>query len=65
VEEIVMLVVKPNRRRMREMRDSPSEIPANLGRHRPINRGRWERIIVSAGIAGVLALGLIALAAHY
>jgi hypothetical protein len=26
---------------------------------------RWERVFLAAGIAGVIVLGLIAVAAHY
>jgi hypothetical protein len=42
------LIVKPNTRRMRYMRDSPSETTA----------------ILVAGIAGAAVVGLIVLASH-
>jgi hypothetical protein len=56
-----MLVVKPNPRRMRYMRDSPSEIGSVRGR-RLGYRLRWERVLLVAGIAGVIA---VALAVHF
>jgi hypothetical protein len=58
-----MLVVKPNPRRMRYMRDSPSENSVRGGRL--VDRLRWERVFLVAGIAGVIVVGLIAVAAHY
>jgi|HubBroStandDraft_6_1064221.scaffolds.fasta_scaffold292116_2 hypothetical protein len=58
-----MLVVKPNPRRMRYMRDSPSE--NSVRGSRPVDRVRWERVFLAAGIAGVIVVGLIAVAAHY
>jgi hypothetical protein len=58
-----MLVVKPNLRRMMYMRDSPSE--RGSVRVRPAFRLRWERVLLATGIAGVIVLGLIVLAAHY
>jgi len=45
-----MLVVKPNPRRMQYMRDSPSET---------------GRVLLAIGIAGVIVVGLIELAAHH
>jgi hypothetical protein len=58
-----MLVVKPNPRRMRYMRDSPSENSARGSRF--ADRLRWERVFLAAGIAGAIVVGLIAVAAHY
>jgi hypothetical protein len=58
-----MLVVKPNPRRMRYMRDSPSENSVDGSRF--VNRIRWERVFLAVGIAGVIVVGLIAVAAHY
>jgi hypothetical protein len=57
-----MLVVKPNPRRMQYMRDSPSE---NTGGRRFVHRLRWKRVFLAASIAGVIVVGLWALAAHY
>jgi hypothetical protein len=56
-----MLVVKPNPRRMRYMRDSPAE--NSMRDPQPVNRLWW--VFLAAGIAGVVVAGLIALAAHY
>jgi hypothetical protein len=57
------LVVKPNVRRMRWMRDSPSE---DMVHGRPIvQRLRWERIVLTAGLAAVALIGLIVLALHH
>jgi hypothetical protein len=59
-----MLVVKPNPRRMQYMRDSPSEIGTVRGR-RLVDRLRWERVLVAAGVAGIIIAGLIVLATQY
>ncbi|HZK90665.1 MAG TPA: hypothetical protein VFC56_11005 [Stellaceae bacterium] len=59
-----MLVVKPNLRRMRYMRDSPSENSRVRGRGIG-PRLRWQRVFLAAGIVGVIVVGLMALAAHY
>jgi hypothetical protein len=59
-----MLVVKPNPRRMQYMRDSPSE-NGSMRRRRLVYRLGWERVLLAAGITGVVVIGLIALAAHY
>jgi hypothetical protein len=58
-----MLVVKPNLRRMRYMRDSPSE--NSVRRSQSVDRSRWERVFLAVGIAGVIVVGLIAVTAHY
>ena len=58
-----MLVVKPNPRRMRYMRDSPSENSVRCSRF--VDRLRWERVFLAAGIAGVIVVGLIAVTAHH
>ena len=55
-----MLVVKPNPRRMRYMRDSPSERP-NLNAAR---RLRWDRIFAVCVTAAVVAL-LVVLALQH
>jgi hypothetical protein len=57
-----MLVVKPNSRRMRYMRDSPSEIPDAVRNRRFVYRLRWERVLLVAVIIGVVAA---ALAVHF
>jgi hypothetical protein len=59
-----MLVVKPNPRRMQYMRDSPSE-NGSMRRRRLVYRLGWERVLLAAGITGVVVIGLIVLAAHY
>jgi hypothetical protein len=56
------LIVKPNTRRMRYMRDSPSE--TTVGERGVVRRIRWERAILVAGIAGAAVVGLIVLASH-
>jgi hypothetical protein len=56
------LVVKPNTRRMRYMRDSPSE--TTVGERGVVRRLRWERVILVAGLAGVALVGLIVLVLH-
>jgi hypothetical protein len=64
--EHTMLVVKPNLRRMRFMRDSPSENGLQ-SRRTPFHRVgvRWDRVILAIGVAVVAAVGLIELVAHY
>jgi hypothetical protein len=59
-----MLVVKPNPRRMRYMRDSPSEGMGGRRGRGLIERLRWERVLLAAGVVGVVIVGLIALS-HY
>jgi hypothetical protein len=57
-----MLVVKPNKRRMRYFRDSPAENALTDQHHRPFaSRPRWTHVFLTAGIAGAIVLGLIAL----
>lgn len=60
-----MLVVKPNPRRMRYMRDSPSERPGEAGGDRFASRIRWERVVFAVGLGGTALLGLIFLALHH
>jgi hypothetical protein len=61
-----MLVVKPNKRRMRYMRDSPAENAlAGPRGSRSVGRLRWERVFLAIGIAGVVVVGLIVLTGHY
>ena len=62
-----MLVVKPNPRQMRYMRDSDSsEDIDDKGRGgRIVMRMRWERVVFAAALGGAVALGLIVLALHY
>jgi hypothetical protein len=61
-----MLVVKPNPRQMRYMRDSDSSEDIDKGRGgRIVMRMRWERVVFAAALGGVVALGLIVLALHY
>jgi hypothetical protein len=57
-----MLVVRPNPRRMKYMRDSPSEIPDSVRGFRLIHRVRWERVLLVAAIA---VAGIAALVAHF
>ena len=59
-----MLVVKPNPRQMRYMRDSPSERPGDVGDDRIASRIRWDRV-VAVGLAGAVLLGLVVLALHH
>ena len=59
-----MLVVKPNPRRMQYMRDSPSE-RGNVRAPSISDRLRWDRVLLAIGVAGVIAVGLIELVAHY
>ena len=57
------LVVKPNARRMRWMRDSPSE---DMVHDRPVvRRLRWEKVAFVVGLAAVALIGLIVLALHH
>jgi hypothetical protein len=57
-----MLVVKPNKRRMRQFRDSPAENGlARTPGSGYANGPRWGRGFLAAGIAGVIVLGIIAL----
>ncbi len=58
-----MLVVKPNLRRMRYMRDSPSE--NGISDRRRVDGLRWKRVFLAAVITGVIVLGLVVVAAHY
>ena len=60
-----MLVVKPNPRQMRYMRDSPSERPGDSGGRRFASRIRWERVVFAAGLGGTALLGLIVLVLHH
>jgi hypothetical protein len=62
-EKNKMMVVKPNPLRMQYMRDSPSE--NSMRGDRFAYRPRWKSVFLAGGIAGVVLLGLIALAAHY
>ena len=57
-----MLVVKPNPRRMRYMRDSPSEIPDGVRGRLFVYRLRWQRVLLVAVIIGGVAA---ALAVHF
>jgi hypothetical protein len=57
-----MLVVKPNKRRLQQFRDSPAENAlAGTRRNRSANGPQWSRVALAAGIAGIIVLGLIAL----
>ena len=60
-----MLVVKPNPRRMRFMRDSPSERPGDVGGDRIVSPIRWERVVFAVGLGGAALLGLIVLVLHH
>ena len=60
-----MLVVKPNPRRMRYMRDSPSERFGELHRPGLWQRLRWERVALALGLAGIAVIGLVALSSHF
>jgi hypothetical protein len=61
-----MLVVKPNKRRMRQFRDSPAENALADSRGSRFAGGlRWERVFLAAGIGCVVVLGLIVLTAHF
>ena len=66
-----MLVVRPNKRRMRYMRDSPAENALTDRRSNRFIGGRftggprWDRVVLAAGIAGVVVVGLIVVVAHY
>ncbi|MFZ2005599.1 MAG: hypothetical protein WB697_08705 [Stellaceae bacterium] len=64
MDDVIMLVVRPNLRRMRAFINSPSE--CNLpGRRRFMPQVRWERAVIGACIAGAVLLGVIAVAAYY
>jgi hypothetical protein len=54
--EMKMLVVKPNPRRMRYMRDSPSE--NSVRGSRVVDRLRWERVFLAAGNCWCHRLGI-------
>jgi hypothetical protein len=61
-----MLVVKPNKRRMRYFRDSPSENSlARMRGGRSVGRVQWGRVLLSVGVAGAVVVGLIVLIGHY
>ena len=60
-----MLVIKPNPRRMRYMRDSPSEGIGGRRERGLIERLRWGRVLLATGAAGAVIAGLIALASHF
>ncbi len=61
-----MLVVKPNKRRMRYMRESPAENAlAGTRGNRYVGGPQWGRVFLAVGIAGVVIVGLIALTAHF
>jgi hypothetical protein len=61
-----MLVVKPNPRQMRYMRDSDSseDMDKLRGGH-VVMRMRWERVVFAAALGGAVAIGLIVLALHH
>jgi hypothetical protein len=63
-----MLVVKPNPRRMRFMRNSDSreDLPEDFRPAPPPLRSRirWEQVAVAAVLGGAVVLGLVVLAAH-
>ena len=58
------MIIRPNPRRMRAFLNSPSE-RAVPGRRGTMWQVRWERVVVAACVAGVVVVGLIALAAYY
>ena len=70
-----MLVVRPNKRRMRYFRDSPSENAltdsrsenalAGMRGGRSVGRLRWVRVLLAVGIAGAVVVGLIVFTTHY
>lgn len=61
-----MLVVRPNKRRMRHFRDSPAESALSGTRgDRFVGGLRWGRVFLAAGLAGLVVVGLIMLAAHH
>lgn len=60
-----MLVVKPNKRRMRQFRDSPAENALAPTRgSRLAGRPQWGRVFASVAVAGIVVVGLIALSGH-
>ena len=59
-----MLVVKPNPRQMRYMRDSPSEGPGRR-RGRVITELRWRRVLLAAGVVCAIVAGSVALMSHF
>ena len=59
-----MLVVKPNPRRMRYMRDSPAEGSRPLRRN-AWERVRWERVVFALGLLAILLVVLFALMHHH
>lgn len=59
------LLVKPNWRRMQYMRDSPSENSVPQPRYGYADGLRWERLLVGAGVVGLIAVGLIAMSGHF
>jgi len=61
-----MMVVKPNKRRMRYMRDNPSSLDAGKVRGADIVlRKPWERMIFVAGLGGAAVLGLVLVALNF
>ena len=60
-----MLVVRPNKRRMRRFRDSPSEnsIPNSRG-SRVFGRPRGARVFLAASISVAVVLGVIVLSGY-
>jgi hypothetical protein len=58
-----MLVVKPNRRRMQYMRDSPAE-GSILRRPSVWERVRWQRVVFALGLLAILVVVLFALMHH-
>jgi hypothetical protein len=54
------LVVRPNTRRMRAFIDSPAERPGALRGSRA-RQLRWERLLLAAGVVGVIAVVILAL----
>jgi hypothetical protein len=59
-----MLVVRPNPRRMRYMRDSPAE--GSRAPDRSIfDRLRWGRVVFAVGLAGAAVVGVLALASYH
>jgi hypothetical protein len=59
-----MVIVRPNLRRMRYMRDSPSTDSAADMRGGGIVWRKWWERVVFAGLGGAIVLGLV-LAWHY
>ena len=56
-----MLLVRPNVRKMRAFRDSPSE---SALRSTPRAGIWWERVLFAAGAIGVVVVAVIALGWH-